>query len=320
MNNYWNKEAIYLSLSIIKILYIMKNNKHNFKSWLLATRPWSFPASSMPIVATIAFLHWSGNAINWGIGLWTLITIVVFHAAGNTWSDYFDFKKGVDREDTIGGTSMTSGEFQPYEIKRLASILLAVAVISGLGIMYFTGLTTLYFGLAGCLLTLLYPMLKYNALGDLDIFLTYSLLPILGTSYVTTGAIDYNSLWLVLPIGLITVGILHINNSRDIEHDKRAGIHTFAMLMGKRASALIYCLEVLLPFAWIIGCVVYGSMPVWSLLVLIALKPAVDNAKKAITLPKKGLEAVCGLDEATAKLQLMFSLLLTISLFISSWV
>ena len=186
--------------------------------------------------------------------------------------------------------------------------------------MYVTGLPTLYLGLAGCVLTLCYPFLKYHALGDLDIFLTYSLLPVMGTSYVATGNFVNEALWLVLPIGLITVGILHINNSRDMEHDKRAGIHTFAMLMGKRASAVIYCLEVILPFVWVIGCVVYGSMPVWSLLVLVALKPALDNAKKAAALPKEGMNAVCGLDEATAKLQLMFSLLLSISFFVSYFV
>lgn len=298
----------------------MKNKKHSFKDWLIATRPWSFPASSMPIVTTLAYLHWTGESVNWLIGLWTLVTIIVFHAAGNTWSDYFDFKKGVDREDTVGGTSITSGEFQACEIKKLATGLLTVAVISGLALAYCTGLPTLYFGLAGCVLTILYPMLKYHALGDLDIFLTYSVLPILGTSYVATGTIIDKVLWLVLPIGLITVGILHINNARDIEHDKRAGIHTFAMLVGKRASAIIYCLEVILPFIWVVGCIIYGSMPIWSLLVLIALKPAIDNAKKAILLPKGGMEVVTGVDEATAKLQLMFSLLLVVSLFIASLV
>ena len=298
----------------------MENKKHGFKAWLLATRPWSFPASAMPVVATMAYLFYAGYNINWLVGLWTLVTIIVFHAAGNTWSDYFDFKKGVDRDDTVGGMAITSGEFRPEEIKKLASWLLAVAVVSGLGIMYVTGLPTLYLGLAGCVLTLCYPFLKYHALGDLDIFLTYSLLPVMGTSYVATGNFVNEALWLVLPIGLITVGILHINNSRDMEHDKRAGIHTFAMLMGKRASAVIYCLEVILPFVWVIGCVVYGSMPVWSLLVLVALKPALDNAKKAAALPKEGMNAVCGLDEATAKLQLMFSLLLSISFFVSYFV
>lgn len=299
--------------------YFMENKKHSFKDWLLATRPWSFPASAMPVLATLAYLHWANYQVNWLVGLWTLVTIIVFHAAGNTWSDYFDFKKGVDRDDTVGGMAITSGQFQPGEIKRLATWLLAIAVLSGLGIMYCTGLPTLYLGLAGCVLTLLYPMLKYHALGDLDIFLTYSLLPVTGTSFVAAGMFVNEALWLVVPIGLITVGILHINNARDIEHDRRAGIHTFAMLVGKRASAVIYCVEVLLPFAWVAGCAVYGSMPWCSLIVLVALKPALDNAKKALALPKEGMDAVCGVDEATAKLQLMFSLLLAVSLFISSW-
>lgn len=295
----------------------MKNKHHTFTAWFLATRPWSFPASTMPVVATLAYLFWNGESINWLIGLWTLVTIIVFHAAGNTWSDYFDFKKGVDREDTVGGTSITSGEFQPKEIKKLATCLLVLAVVSGLALTYCTGLPTLYFGLAGCALTLLYPQLKYHALGDLNIFLTYSVLPILGTSYVATGSIVEKALWLVLPIGLITVGILHVNNARDIEHDTRAGIKTFAMLIGKRASVYIYIAELILPFITVIVAILCKAMPVVAVIVLIALKPAIDNCRAMLKLPTEGLKAVTGVDENTAKLQLIFSLLLSLSMLIS---
>ena len=298
----------------------MERKRHTFKEWLLATRPWSFPASSMPVAVTLAFLYWRGFEVNWPVGLWTLLSVILFHAAGNTWSDYSDFKRGVDREDTIGGMSITSGEFLPSEIKCLSMLLLAVATVSGLLLMLATGLPTLYLGLAGLALTMMYPFLKYHALGDIDIFLTYSLLPVMGTSYVATGAFVMDALWLVLPIGLITVGILHINNTRDIEHDKRAGIHTFAMLAGKRASAFIYCMEVTVPFVWVAICIIYNSMPLWSLIVLLALKPAIDNSRKALLFPKEGMQAVVGVDEATAKLQLMFSLLLVVSFFIASLV
>ena len=298
----------------------MERKRHTFKEWFLATRPWSFPASSMPVAVTLAFLYWRGFEVNWPVGLWTLLSVILFHAAGNTWSDYSDFKRGVDREDTIGGMSITSGEFLPGEIKCLSMLLLAVAAVSGLSLMLATGLPTLYLGLAGLALTMMYPFLKYHALGDVDIFLTYSLLPVLGTSYVATGAFVMDALWLVLPIGLITVGILHINNTRDIEHDKRAGIHTFAMLAGKRASAFIYCMEVTVPFVWVAICIIYNSMPLWSLIVLLALKPAIDNSRKALLFPKEGMQAVVGVDEATAKLQLMFSLLLVVSFFIASLV
>ena len=98
--------------------------KHSFKAWLLATRPWSFPASAMPVLVTLAYLFWMGHKIDWLAGVWALVNIVIFHAAGNTWSDYFDYKKGVDREDAIGGMSIVSGEFKASEIKALAWVLL----------------------------------------------------------------------------------------------------------------------------------------------------------------------------------------------------
>ena len=296
----------------------MNNKKHGFKAWLLATRPWSFPASAMPVLATLANLFWCGHEINWLTGVWALVNIIVFHAAGNTWSDYYDYKRGVDREDTIGGMSIVSGEFQACEIKKLAWILLVIAVVAGVGLMLLAGLPVLYFGLAGCALIVLYPWLKYHALGDLDIFLTYSVLPILGTSYVATGALNCETLWLMLPIGVITVGILHVNNTRDIEQDSRAGIKTFAMLVGKRMSVVLYIAELMLPFVCVLVAAIYGAMPWWALVVLVALKPALDNCRAMLKLPAEGMKALIGVDEKTAQLQLMFSLLLSLSLFITA--
>lgn len=211
---------------------------------------------------------------------------------------------------------MTSGEFTPSEIKKLAYILLIISTLSGIALVVCTGIPTLFFGVVGVILTLLYPWMKYNALGDVDIFLTYSLLPILGTTYVATGTLGTEALWLAIPIGLITVGILHSNNARDIEHDKRAGIKTFAMIVGKKAAAYIYCAEVILPFLWIAGGIIFGLFPSLSLLVLPALKLVLDNVKKVMRFPLEGEKMLWGVDEATAKIQLIFSLLLVVSLLV----
>jgi 1,4-dihydroxy-2-naphthoate octaprenyltransferase len=294
--------------------------KHSFKEWMIAVRPWSFPASAMPVLVTLAFLHYAGYEMNWWYGVWALLNIVVFHAAGNTWSDYFDYKKGVDREDTFGAKTLTDGMFTPKEIYRLSLGLLTVALLGGIGLMLCTGLPLLYVGIGGMLCTLLYPMLKFNALGDADIFCAYAILPMLGTSFVATGAFHYEVLWNAIPVGLITVGILHANNTRDMQHDKRANIKTFAMLMGNKASAYAYCFEMVFPFVWVIGCIVAGVLPYYSLLVLVALMPALKNASMAIKFLKEGMTAIANLDEMTAKLQLIFSLLLTISLFVAYFI
>ena len=293
---------------------------HTLKDWLMAARPWSFPASAMPVLVSSTYLFWLGKEPNWLIVLWTLVTIVVFHAAGNTWSDYNDYVKGVDREDTIGGISITSGEFKPSEIKKYAIVLLTLAVLSGLLITCTCGLPVLYFGLAGFALTLLYPWLKYRALGDVDIFLTYSLLPLLGTSYVATGCVEWSLCWLALPVGLITVGILHVNNMRDTLQDKRANIKTLAMKAGSRASAIIYSFEVLFPFVCVAVCTIAGIFPVISLFVLAALKIALKNVSMAMRYQQEGMKAVKGIDERTAQLQLLFSLLLSLSFVISAFI
>ena len=65
---------------------------HGWKDWLVAVRPWSFPASAMPVAVTLVYLWWLGERVDWLNGVWALLDIIVFHAAGNTWSDYFDYR------------------------------------------------------------------------------------------------------------------------------------------------------------------------------------------------------------------------------------
>ena len=289
-------------------------DKHSHKDWVIATRPWSFPASAMPVLVTLGYLFWRGFQLDWAIGAFTMLNVVLFHAAGNTWSDYKDYKCGVDRDDTVGGLSIVSGQFQPQEIKRLSMILFAIAVAGGLALTCLTGITTLYFGLAGAVLTLFYPWLKYHALGDLDIFLTYSVVPMLGTSFVATGEIHLSVLILSVPVGLITVGILHSNNTRDIEQDRRAGIKTFAMCVGGKVSTVLYCLEMVVPFVWVVVCVICGLLPGWCLMVIAAAKMAFDNARQALKYNREGMKALVGVDEKTAQLQLAFSVLMFVSM------
>lgn len=285
--------------------------KHTFGEWMIAVRPWSIPASAMPIIVTLAFLFYKGSEINWLLGALTLVGMILFHLAGNTWSDYFDYKKKVDADDTFGAKTITTGMFKPEEIKKLALGLLIAAVACGLGLLALTGLPLLWIGLAGLLCTLLYPVLKFNALGDLDILLTFAFLPTLGTSYVATGAIDFDVLWIALPVGLITDGILHCNNTRDMLTDKRAGISTMAMKLGNKASAWLYGFEVIFPFIWIGVCSIVGIMPLTTLAIFLTLPIAIACAQTMLNSLSGGAGMIADLDVRTANLQLLFSVLLT---------
>ena len=288
--------------------------KHTVKEWLFATRPWSFPASSMPVIVTMAFLWSNGIEMSWCLGLMALVNIILVHAAGNVWSDYHDYKKGVDAEDTYGVRILTDKQFTPKEVLCLSVILQVLAVAMGLLMVYLTGITLLWFGLAGIALSLLYPPLKYAALGDLVIMACYALLPMLGTTFICTGEIVPEVLWLAVPVGSITVAILHANNTRDIETDGRAKIHTFAMLTGRRFAIGMYVFELVLPYLWLVATAVLGCVSPWTLVAFITLPIALGNCKKMLSYSTNGLDAIASLDEATAKLQLAFSLTLTVGL------
>ena len=266
----------------------------------------------MPVLVTIAWLWSQGFDVHWGFALWALINIIFVHAAGNVWSDIADYQSGVDASDTYGVRQLVDGQFTTDEFRRLSLSLNAIAIVGGLLLVCLTGLTLLYIGLAGILLSLLYPRLKYAALGDVVIILCYSFLPMTGTSFVVSGAIHWEVLWLAVPVGLITVGILHANNVRDIETDQRAGIHTFPLLTGRRFGAWLYAFEVLLPFLWLVALMVFRLEPWWLGTAFLAMPVAVKNARTMLAYEQGGKESYARLDERTAQLQLMFSLLLIV--------
>lgn len=295
-------------------------SRHKIGEWIFAVRPWSIPASAMPIIVSIAYLFFKGHDINWGLGVWTLAGMILFHLSGNVWSDWFDFRKKVDAEDTFGAKTLTTGMFQPAEIKRLAIVLLAISIASGLGLVAATGTELLYIGLAGAALTVLYPFLKYNALGDLDILLTFAFLPTIGTSYVTTGTIDWSVLWIALPVGLITDGILHSNNTRDMVTDRRADIKTMAMGLGTKVSALLYGFEMIFPYVWIGVLSIIGILPVSTVFIFLTLPVAIGCAKTMKNSVTGGTAMIADLDVRTANLQLMFSVILTVTLIVARFI
>lgn len=298
-------------------------SRHSFKEWFLATRPWSFPASVMPVLVSIAYVGWLAHGgefenVRWINGVLAVLAMALFQAAGNTWSDLHDYRSGVDTAEGYGVKILTSGDFSEKEVKRLSLGLLAGAVALGLCICVMSGPWIWAIGIVGVALTVFYPWLKYRALGDVDIFLTYGVLPTLGTTYVLTGSMVWSALWLSIPVGLITVAILHVNNTRDVATDGNANITTFAMIIGHNASRAVYIAELLVPFAAVALLVVFGVLPAWTLLSLIALAPAMKNVRAMNGSTATDLGGILALDGATAQLQLVFSLLLCVSFIIAS--
>lgn len=267
----------------------------------------------MSVLVTASGLFALGYSVNWWLTVWATLGIMLFHAAENVLSDYYDYRKGVDRADTFGSVTLTSGLLTNQQVWRFGWILTAMAVANGLVMAYVAGPQLLIYGAIGTVLALLYPWLKYHALGDVDIFLEYGILPALGTSFFVTGAMQTDALWFVLTYVTITNGVLHANNTRDVVPDRRANITTVPMLIGQRASVVLYDIMVLLPAAWVVLCVALGVMPWLCLLQVGTIALALPNCRQMHRFLTDD-QAINNLDENTAKLQLINCLVLIITL------
>ena len=295
--------------------------KHNFKEWFAVTRYWSFPVSTMPVIVTFAWLFSRGEIPcefkPYLVLILSLLGVMLLHAAGNVLSDYFDYKTGVDNENAFAVPNLVFKKFEPKEYLRFSIILFILGIAAGIAVTLLSGPGLLIIGAVAVLLTMLYSFLKYHALGDLDIFIIFGVLTVLGAAYAFTGAFRPDALILAIPVGIITVSVLHANNTYDTNSDRAAGIKTFGMLIGLKPAAILYCIYMVIPFACIIAYVIAGLMHPMALLCLLAAIPAYKNLKKAATYKQNGLEAMAGLDQGSAKLQMAFSLLLSVGLIIA---
>lgn len=293
--------------------------KHTFKEWFATTRYWSFPVSTMPVVVSALLLAvLQGPAtINWIHVLLAVIGVVLFHAAGNLLSDVGDYRSGADSEDAYSVPNLVKGFFTAKQYLVLSGTLFALGIVLGLFLTLHSSWQLLVVGGLGFVMTVLYTRSKNVFLSDLNVFVIYGVLIMLGTSIVAIGSIDWRVLLLSVPQGLITLSVLHANNTVDIANDSKAGIHTIAMALGVQWSARLFVGYQVLPYLWVVLCAACGLMPWTVLIALLSLPVAIGNMRKALGYNVSGREALVGLDLCCAKLQLLFSLTLAAGLLLA---
>ena len=216
------------------------------KYWIIAAHPWSFPASGSPALMAFSYvfyLYKTGvvSDVNWANGVIAFFGAIIFHMSGNLIGDYHDYMNGVDQLEKTGPFRVLIHKiFKPKTILIYGYIVLLLGIIIGAYLFLRTGLPLIYIGLYGIISATLYYKFKYVALGDLIIFLSFGLMIMLGVVYVMTGIINWTSLLVASPVGLLIVAILHANNTRDMLQDKQAGIKTQAMNLGLEGSQIMY--------------------------------------------------------------------------------
>jgi 1,4-dihydroxy-2-naphthoate octaprenyltransferase len=291
------------------------------KKWVVATRPWSFPASTMPVAFGTALAVVIGGArFSPLLFLWALATMVVLHAGANILSDVFDFRRGLDRDVTPVSGAVVRGWLTAAQAMRGAAALFGFGACSGLLIAWTAGRSLFIVGGIGLAVGAGYTLLKARALGDLAVFLDFGLLGAGGAWIVQTGSFSWLPVLWTVPMAMLVIAILHANNWRDLVSDGERRVTTVAGLLGDRGSFIYYGFLIFGPFfidlAFIfVPRLARGLLPPmpWTFLaVLLALPNAIKLWGRAgrRASPRAPLDFII-LDGATASHNLVFGLLST---------
>ncbi|MFD2116250.1 prenyltransferase [Paenibacillus yanchengensis] len=256
------------------------------KQFLKASRFQVIPVMLIPVLlGALAAWAWTGTFHVW-LFLLTLFGAGTAHLFSNMVNDLWDYKNGTDtaakeQEDAVSTNSgfLTSGIWTYERFKKLTWTLFIVAISSGIILSVFSGIWAFIFGLAGGLIAYFYvaPPIRFGYRGkgysEIAILLSFGVLPVAGAYYVQTSMLDWNAILLSLPIGLLTTLILFNHHFLHWKADKKAGKKTLVVVWGEARALTFSKILLLLACLSLIACVLYGTLPIYALLGLLAAIP-----------------------------------------------
>jgi 1,4-dihydroxy-2-naphthoate octaprenyltransferase len=254
----------------------------------------------------------AGHAIWWRAAL-ALVVSLALQVGTNYANDYSDGVRGTD-EVRVGPLRLVaSGAASPAAVKRAALAAFAVAGVAGLAIASAAGWWLVLVGLASVAAGWLYTggprPYGYAGLGELFVFVFFGLVATVGTAYVQLGRFTGLEILAAVPVGLLAVALLVVNNLRDIVGDAAVGKRTLATRIGARRTRALYGVTMLGPFALTVG--LAASRP-WALVALAAIPLALVPVRRVSAGESgRGLIEVLG---QTGRAQLALGALLAVGL------
>lgn len=216
----------------------------NVKSWIKAARLRTLPLSVSGIIVGSSIAA-SQGFFDPLIFFLALLTTTGFQIISNFANDYGDGVKGTDNEFRVGpARAIQSGEISPSQMKAGIVIAVLVTLLIALYLIYVS------FGTENLVYALLFTVLGlssiaaaikytvgdkpygYSGLGDLFVFLFFGLLSVCGSYFLYSKSLDYTVFMPAFSVGLLSVGVLNLNNMRDRESDKEAGKTTLVVRIG----------------------------------------------------------------------------------------
>ncbi|MEX1143584.1 MAG: UbiA family prenyltransferase [Anaerolineales bacterium] len=265
-------------------------------TWLVITRAPFLTAIIVPILIGAAWVAALGLAtpFPWDKFLMVLFAGITMHVAANTFNDYFDWRSGSDPANNDyflpysgGSRSIELGLVSERSLFIVASVSLVISTALGLFLTMQSGWGVLAFGAIGAFCAFFYtaPPVRLAArrgLGELAVGLNFGPLAVAGTVFALTGQVTMADFLAGVPIGLLTIAILWINQFPDEAADRATGKHNLVVVLGKARAAWGYILLMLATFGLAVyWTLVSGIFPIGALLILAGV-PLAYRASRVI--------------------------------------
>ena len=191
----------------------------------------TLPLSTAGIVLGI-MLACAGHNVPWYVILLTILTTVSLQILSNMSNELGDWLSGVDGGDREGPKyGIEGGGLTEDEMRSCIRIMVLVCCILGLGMIRASFKTILciqseslvVLGAAAIWAAMHYTLgnkpYGYRGLGDIFVFIFFGLVPVTGGFFVCSHIIGLSTLIPGAAIGLFSVGVLNVNNMRDMKSD-----------------------------------------------------------------------------------------------------
>lgn len=268
------------------------------KHWIEAARVRTLPLSVSGIIvgSMYALANPTDNILtptqvfNWRLFGFALLTTLGLQILSNFANDYGDGIKGTDNEDRVGPKrAIQSGVISAAAMKKAIIITSMLTLASAVMLIYFAfqdtnifySLLFLVLGILAIVSAIRYTVgntaYGYRGYGDFFVFFFFGLVSTLGVNFLYSKQVDAILVLPAVAIGLLSVGVLNLNNMRDEESDRKVNKNTIVVKIGGAAAKKYHYFLVITAMVLVLAFAIISNFQFDQYLFLLAYIPMIKH-------------------------------------------
>ncbi|MEM6319397.1 MAG: 1,4-dihydroxy-2-naphthoate polyprenyltransferase [Bacteroidota bacterium] len=269
------------------------------KHWISAIRLRTLPLA----VASIgmgSFLAAKDQVFDPHIFFLAALTAICLQILSNLANDYGDSVHGADSVNRMGPKrAVQTGAISKKAMKNSMVVLSLLSLISGICLLIYAietkqdFLIFLGIGIAAIIAAITYTSgafpYGYRGLGDVFVLIFFGWVATLATYYLYAHQIDWFYFLPATALGFLTMGVINVNNVRDMESDKLAGKYSIPVRLG-RENAVRYHWFLLIGALFLAGIYVLMDYQGWQQFLFLLSTPLLIINGRAVQWKTEAME------------------------------